>query len=40
MVIFLADLFIEAAAVGIVCAIFLILFVVAGIKQILNDKEQ
>lgn len=32
-----ASLFIEAAVVGIVCAIFLILFVVAGIKQILSD---
>lgn len=37
---FLADLFIEAAAVGAVCLVFLILFVVAGIKQIYtNDKE-
>lgn len=32
-----ASLFVEAAVVGIVCAVFLILFVVAGIKQILSD---
>lgn len=35
----LGTLFVEAAVVGIVCVIFLILFVVAGIKQILNDRE-
>lgn len=35
----LADLFIEAAAVGVVCLVFLILFVVAGVRQILKDKE-
>jgi hypothetical protein len=35
-----AGLFVEAAVVGVVCIIFLILFVVAGIRQILkNDKE-
>jgi hypothetical protein len=32
-----ASLFVEAAVVGIVCIIFLILFVVAGIKQIMSD---
>lgn len=32
-----ASLFVEAAVVGIVCIVFLILFVVAGIKQILSD---
>ena len=32
-----ASLFVEAAVVGIVCAVFLVLFVVAGIKQILSD---
>lgn len=32
-----ASLFVEAAVVGVVCAVFLILFVVAGIKQILSD---
>jgi hypothetical protein len=31
-----ASLFVEAAVVGIVCVIFLILFVVAGIKQIMS----
>ena len=35
----LANLFIEAAVVGIVCIVFLILFVVAGIRQILKNKE-
>ncbi len=35
----LANLFVEAAVVGVVCAVFLILFVVAGIRQILKDKE-
>lgn len=38
--ILLAGLFTEAAVVGIVCIIFLILFVVAGIKQILSDKDR
>lgn len=37
--IFLADLFIEAAMVGLVCLVFLILFVVAGIRQALKDRE-
>lgn len=32
-----ASLFVEAAVVGVVCLVFLILFVVAGIKQILSD---
>lgn len=36
----LANLFLEAAVVGVVCVIFLILFVVAGIRQILKDKEE
>ncbi len=36
----LAGLFIEAAVVGIVCIVFLILFVVAGIKQIITDREE
>ena len=31
-----ASLFFEAAVVGVVCIIFLILFVVAGIKQIMS----
>jgi hypothetical protein len=37
---YLADLFTEASVVGIVCIVFLILFVVAGIKQILNDPDR
>lgn len=36
----LANLFVEAAVVGAVCAVFLILFVVAGIRQIVNDKDR
>lgn len=35
----LADLFVETVVVGIVCIVFLILFVVAGIRQILKDPE-
>jgi hypothetical protein len=38
MVVF-GNLFIEAAVVGVVCIIFLILFVVAGIRQINKDDE-
>lgn len=34
-----AGLFVEAAVVGIVCIIFLFLFIVAGIKQILNEDR-
>lgn len=33
MYIVLANLFIEAAVVGVVCIVFLILFVVAGVWQ-------
>lgn len=36
---YLANLFIEAAVVGAVCLVFLILFVVAGIRQVLKDRE-
>lgn len=39
MILILAGLFTEAAVVGIVCIIFLVLFVVAGIKQILDEKD-
>lgn len=39
MKLFLANLFVEATAVGIVCAVFLVLFVVAGIRQIYKDQE-
>lgn len=34
-----ASLFLEATVVGIVCIVFLILMVVAGIRQILKDRE-
>lgn len=40
MSLYLASLFMEAAVVGAVCAVFLVLFVVAGIKQILDDRNQ
>lgn len=35
----ISTLFIEAAVVAVVCVFFLILMVVAGIKQILDDRE-
>lgn len=35
-----AGLFMEAAVVGIVCVIFLILFIVAGVKQIFSDTNR
>lgn len=35
----LGTLFIEAAVVGAVCIFFLLLMVVAGIRQILKDRE-
>jgi hypothetical protein len=35
----LADLFVEAAVVGIVCLVFLILFVVAGVRQIYKEED-
>lgn len=35
----LGGLIVEASVVGIVCIVFLILFVVAGIKQILSDRD-
>ena len=35
----LGSLFIEAAVVGIICLIFLILFVVAGVRQIIKDQQ-
>lgn len=36
----IARLFLEAAVVGIVCVFFLILMVVAGIKQIIKDRNE
>lgn len=36
----IANLFLEATVVGIVCAVFLVLFVVAGVRQIYKDKEE
>lgn len=37
--IYFANLFVEAAVVGIICFIFLILFVVAGIRQLLKEQD-
>jgi hypothetical protein len=36
----LGTLFIEAAAVGIVCLVFMGLMVYAGIRQIRQDREE
>lgn len=36
----LGGLFVEAAVVGVVCLIFLILFVVSGVRQILHDRDE
>lgn len=33
------SLYTEAAVVGIVCVVFLILFVVAGVRQILKERD-
>lgn len=35
----LLSLFIEAGVVGVICIIFLILFVVSGIREIIKEKE-
>lgn len=35
----LLSLFIEAGVVGVICIIFLILFVVAGIKNVMKEKD-
>ena len=37
--VFLGKLFIEAAVVGVICIIFLILFIVAGIRQKMKEDE-
>lgn len=36
----LLSLFVEAGVVGIVCVIFLVLFVVAGVRQMIKNKEE
>ncbi len=36
----IAGLFEEAFVVGIVCVVFLVLFVVAGIRQIVKDQDR
>ncbi len=35
----LMTLFVEAGVVGIICIVFLILFLVAGIRQKIKEKE-
>lgn len=35
----LANIWLEATVVAIVCSVFLVLFVVAGIRQILMDED-
>lgn len=35
----LGTLLTEVAVVGIVCAVFLILFIVAGVRQMLQEDE-
>jgi len=35
----LLSLFVEAGVVGIICIIFLILFVIAGVRQMLKEKD-
>lgn len=35
----LLSLFVEAGVVGIICLVFLILFVVAGIRQMIKEKD-
>lgn len=35
----LLSLFVEAGVVGIICLIFLILFVVAGIRQMMKEND-
>jgi O-antigen ligase len=35
----LLSLFLEAGVVGIICIIFLILFIVAGVRQMMREEE-
>lgn len=35
----LLTLFVEAGVVGMICIIFLILFVVAGVRQMIKEKN-
>ena len=37
---FYLSLFLEAGVIGIICVIFLLLFVVAGIRQIIKNKDE
>lgn len=39
MIAVLGNLYMEAAVVGVVCAVFLILFIVAGVRQILKNRD-
>lgn len=40
MRIFIGNLFIEATVVAIVCLVFLALFIVSGIRQIIKNKNE
>ncbi len=35
----LGNLFVEAAVVGIVCVVFLVLFIVSGVRQYLKNRD-
>lgn len=35
----LGNLFIEAAVVGVVCVVFLVLFVVSGVREYLKKRD-
>lgn len=36
----LGNLFIEAAVVGVVCVVFLLLFIVAGVRAHLKNRDE
>lgn len=36
----LLSLFVEAGVIGIVCLIFLVLFVVAGVRQMMKEGDE
>ncbi len=40
MVNLLANIGLEAAVVGIICSVFLLLFIAAGVREIVKNKER
>jgi hypothetical protein len=36
----LLSLFMEAGVVGVICIIFLLLFIVSGIRQVLKERDE